>query len=267
MLSPLSHKDALKQEQQKIAAELLRKRLKAELRPDISTDGLHQIQLNDVLLNSDHGSFGSEVIDLARNKRGEMPSQGIRRVSTKWDKENPFSSLRSTMTKTEEELETRGHQGFQRSHDGSFGADENDKPGKGTIGVALARAPLSRTRWPKSFSSSWLHADTHAHPYRYHQPLRTSWAGRSASAPLVGRSLRVVLVPESLGGSIESSSDDSMPVVVARAECELAHPRPSRSSETKMMKVLVTDGENQISQESEGVGSLASMASYHTARQ
>lgn len=275
--TPKSRKAAWKEEQQKAAAESLRKRLKAELRPDLSTDGLHQIQLSKVPEAHREGSESKET-DLWTTKVSEMPSLGIQRVSTKWDSTNPFRPMRSSGTKTEDDFEATGHKEFRDSQDGSV--EKDDDHGKVDAEnfrcVALASVPESCRGWRGSVSASWLQADSHSHPYRHQQSSQKFRDSMSTSAPLILTCAQVGDILGSLRNSSGSSSstDASTPVVVASAECELAHPRPSRSSETKMMKVLVEDKVSsedvrrkqghQISQESE---SMASLASYHTARQ
>lgn len=290
--TPKSRKAVWKEEQQKAAAESLRKRLKAELRPDLSTDGLHQIQLNTVP-DAHHEGSESKENELSTTKVSDMPSLGIRRVSTKWDSANPFRPLRSSGTKTEDDFEATGHRQFRDSQDGSA---EKDDPSKLDVDsfkyIALASVPKSCRGRRGSVSASWLQANSHSHPYRHQQSLHKFREIMSASAPLIRTGAQVGNIlgakNSSNGSSSSSSSNDaSTPVVVARAECELAHPRPSRSSETKMMKVLVAEKSaeqvaekvaeraaksegvrrqrgHQISQESE---SMASLASYHTARQ
>ncbi|KAF3760966.1 hypothetical protein M406DRAFT_358417 [Cryphonectria parasitica EP155] len=77
--------------------------------------------------------------------------------------------------------------------------------------------------------------------------------------------------PSSPSGSLaQGRSDDAhVPMVVARSECELSHPRPSRSSSAKLLRVL-GDNEEAISdghRHWRGQSSPGSTASFHTARQ
>lgn len=290
LFTPKSRKEVLKEEQLKAAAESLRKDLKAKLRPDLSTDGLHQIQLNGVL-DVHREVLGSKEDEPSQIKKLHMPSHGIRRVSTKWDNINPFNrplpSVGSNMpsqgirrvsttwdstnpfvepawvsgTKTWNGIEKFTHEAFRPSHDGSVEEDDQHR--------------MDTERFRGSVSASWLQADSYSHPAHFQQSVHEFRKSMSASAPLIRAGTQVGDVPGGrLQGSSGSGSEMSTLVVVARAECELAHPIPSRSTEARLMKVLVTEKAeknqvverrgNQISHESE---SMASVGSYHTARQ
>lgn len=227
---------------------------------------------HEVSAPGDNGLSGRKV-----RKVGEMPSTGIRRVSTKWESENPFKLLRSLGMKTEDEFETISQKDFQESQDESAEKPDEDSTGGETLIRTVAPMSLSDPRrgWRSSASAWWIHSDSHSHPYRHQdQSLQALRESMCASAPLARMGIQAGEISESSKRTSGSSSDVSVPVVVARAECELSHPIPSRSSETKMLRVLVTEKDKKseepreqgkhLSQESESMGSLTS---FHTARQ
>lgn len=255
----------MREEQQKAAAESLRKRLKAELRPDLSTDGLHQIQLTQRGAGDSAGQ--NEVLNENQsndNIADQMPSLGIRRVSTKWDHYNPFHPLKSSGTKSSDETEATGHGRPRCSQDGNVEREEGGHADMQTFAsVALASVPESRRYWRASISAPWQHSDLQ--PYPYQKLARILPFSMSANINVPGWD-----PSESSNSNTDSSIECfNMPVVIASVECELAHPRPSRSSETRLLKVLVKgkeeaqdDGSRRKSQISQG-----SASSFHTARQ
>lgn len=217
--------------QQKIAAESLRKRLKAQLRPDLSPDGLHQIQLAQRDLTGRHRVVRGK--DRSTKGVGEMPSPGVRRVSTKWNDKNPFRPFVFPEGQHEDSKQAGQH--------------SPTMPDKANI------------------SEPW---NAHSHPYRHSVPSLAPTVSESQE----GNGSRSTTTTNSWNYGNEFCS---MPiVVVANADCELSHPRPSRSSEKHLMKALVKEKGHEdeggqvaadATQRKERV-SQSSTASFHTAR-
>lgn len=119
--------------------------------------------------------------------------------------------------------------------------------------VALARisSSLDMPGHPSS-ASRYLELTEIPGPHKTHSSDRT----KSTSA-------------EGKDGSDLSGSSNF--VVVAQAECELTHPRPSRSSDKKMIKVLckcgreTAEGQDDSSRDSLVSVSEGSTSSFHTA--
>lgn len=171
---------------------------------------------------------------------------------------------------------------LRQAHDGS--ADSGDA-GEADVD-SFTRVALASTSAPKTDSETRPPPDNNKF-----QPFSTI----HSSASLLTHSANMNLQHhhyfhqpwDSAGTSSKSPSDcASLPVVViARAECELAHPRPSRSSESRMLKVLVKgrghaaapaaeqSGEEEGSRsprrrrQQRSRASKESTASFHTAQQ
>lgn len=255
----------MREEQQKAAAETLRRRLKAELRPDLSTDGLHQMQLTQREAEDSTARDRPNAEKKSKDKiAGQMPSMGIRRVSTKWDHYNPFHPLKSSGTKSNDELEAMGHKRPHCNQDGSAEHKEVGHEDRQTfVSVALASLPGSRRDWRASISAPWQHSNIQPYPCR--KPAQDLRLGMSANIDPPGWD------PLDNSDSDNGSSVECfhVPVVVASADCELAHPRPSRSSETRLLKVLVK-GKGKPQDEDDRRKrqiSQGSTSSFYTARQ
>lgn len=188
-----------------------------------------------------------------------MPSLGIRKVSTKWDHENPFRLSSSLGTELHEEPKGTSHKRPRNSQDGSAEPAHDEEENFATFAnVALATALGSEQSCRSDISAPSLDVDDRSHLYQ-----------KSAQPLLVRKDVDF----KAAAVSAQRAEASWGPVVVARAECELAHPRPSRSSETRLLRVLVTEQEegkqeaacrkSQKSQE----GSQESASSFHTARQ
>lgn len=191
-----------------------------------------------------------------------MPSMGIRKVSLQWEGSNPFQVFPPANTNTEIGMtpEKYIHILPHQTHDGSAKAGDNG----GDDMVGFAHVALADTSAPKTEGGG----------------IPTSCDKSSASAacirgvPSYSASMSLQ-ASDPVGSSSTSPSDGaSLPVVVARAECELAHPRPSRSSESRMLKVLVKGkgdadergDENENSPQRQGHISQESSTSFHTAQ-
>ncbi|ROV89692.1 hypothetical protein VSDG_08113 [Cytospora chrysosperma] len=205
------------EQRQQLAADSLRRRLKADLRPDLPADGLHQVQMakynHDDLQRSplsrpEHYTFGKGAEDI--------PTPGIQRASGKYNNQNPFT----------------GHKyPYDSQGDERAGPEVGDEFSE----VALAFVPGNQRVYTNSGS------------------------GPTVTGPASN--------PTEESGGI--SGNDGLPVVVANAECELEHPRPSRRSERERIKALCK-GEGEDSEDLQGRRrrsevSGGSSASYHTA--
>lgn len=225
-----SREAARRQQKQQLAANSLRKRLKAELQPDMSAEGHHRTQM------AQHSHNNAPRGGSGKSSRGKsldnVPTSGIQRVPMKWNNENPFQASGGRITKRSNGFEAITE--YKVPHfsleDSSAGPDGSDDFAK----VALANVPVTRS----------------IHPNRGSGPRPSK---ESTSTGVVHTESATNGSKDESGGS---SGYDGLPVVVANAECELEHPRPSRSSERERIKVLCGEGVE---------GSGGSSASYHTA--
>lgn len=257
---------ALKEEQ--AAADVLRKRLKAVLRPDLSSDGLHQIEM---MQYHEEEMRPASVTGWQKNSREKavkhLPSMGIRKVSSQWDDENPFQVSTTTAigSKAGAVAERDIHSIPRHMHE-----DSAEQGGTGSfVDVALASTSASNTechtRHPPSSAKSQPVSAVHSSGSVPSHSANKSSLAFDSTRPSMSRS------PSSDNGA------SSLPIVVARAECELAHPRPSRSSESRMLKVLVKGKEGNVEQQGgegtshtrrqQSVPSQESATSFHTAQQ
>lgn len=241
--TPTNPKQSKSDKRQVSAADSLRKRLESELRPDASTNGPREIQ-GDELTDGKHDS----LTESSGHWETENPSiEGTRRKTTLWDVENPFdvpkAKDRSKSEATGGQLKTNGERYSGHTH-----TESND-----FSKVALARVASSRDVPPqKSLASRYPEVTEMPEPHRTQSSNRTN----STST-------------QSKDGSDHRGSSNI--VVVANAECELTHPRPSRSSDKTMIKVLCKCG-REMGEEQDGGGrdsfvsvSDGSSASFHTA--
>lgn len=275
--SPEDQTTALKEEE--AATEALRKRLKAGLRPDFSSDGLHQIEMMQCLEKEMTPATGpNRQNDSSEKAVKRMPSMGIRKVSSQWDHYNPFqvSVAVETGSKLEAMMSTDMYKVPRQTHDSSLDQGDDD----GTDISSLTQVALANTSGPNA-----EHKRSPPPSYNY----QSSPAVRS-SINIPNHSAKMSLSGLDSAGpspldSHSCSSDgatNSPPLVVARAQCELAHPRPSRSSESRMLKVLVKgkegDQDNDVEEQDEDEEedslprrhshtSQESVSSFHTAQQ
>lgn len=241
--STKSKKQPQSETRQKLAADSLRKRLESELRSGASANGHRDIQ-------GDQPADGEQrrdpLTESQSHRQDEQPSiVDFRRKTTLWDIENPFdvpkTQNRRKSDATGGRLNATGDQSYGRTESNDFSS------------VALARVPSS-------------HGATHqrASASRY---LQVTQVPQSQKTLCSNRK-------DSASGQAEDDSDQSGSsgfVVVANAECELTHPRPSRSSDKKMIKVLCKCGRETVEEQDNGGReslvsvSQGSSASYHTA--
>lgn len=240
------------------AAEGLQIRPKAGLRPGFSSDGLHQVkrmQRHGEEMTPTSMVSGPKDGSSAQRVTQQMPSMGIRKVTCEWDHANPFPASYNiavmdskTAPVASRDFATSGPR--PTPHDGSaeHGDDESDTNSFVRVALASTSASTSNDQYQGRLLSGGG---------KTHQP-----------SPAVDARVSGVLP----GGYFsEALYADRLPMmVVARAECELAHPRPSRSSESRMLRVLVKgklEGGNAIDLEGEAQSSWGSAASFYTAQQ
>lgn len=273
MLLDKSWNQILREAQKTAAAESLQIRLKSDLRPDFSTDGLHQIQMVEPNSNGQHPQRNPATIEKKR-KEGlaeQMPSVGIRKVSNKWGNENPFDTSKPlNITPNDQPSALNSTKSFD-SQKKSLGGQAHPTEDMETFAsVALNKIPEPRRVLRGSKSATRPNGDLPSHPYG--KPLQ-AWPYTMGSYFHNKRSSTVQAFFS--GGSKQSSGDGSSelsdePVVVARAECTLAHPRPWRLSETKMLEDLVAgqmgSRRQEIRQKSR-TSSQSQTSSFHTARE
>lgn len=241
--TPTNPKQSKSDKRQISAADSLRKRLESELRPDASTNGPREIQ-GDELADGKHDSLTESS---GHWKTGNPSIEGTRRKTTLWDVENPFdvpkAKDRSKSEATGGRPNTNGERcsGHTRAESNNFSK------------VALAHISSSRDV-PRQKSLASRYPEVTEIP----EPHRTQSSNRTNSTSTQRKD-----------GSDDSGSSNF--VVVANAECELTHPRPSRSSDKTMIKVLCKCG-RETGEEQGGGGrascvsvSDGSSASFHTA--
>lgn len=221
------------------AADSLRKRLESELRPGASTNGPREIQADELAgSKQQHDSLTGP----SGHRKTEKPSiEGTRRKTTLWDIENPFD-----VPKAKERSKSEATGGRLKINGGHTESNNLSK-------VALARNSSIRDVPQQKSSASWYPEIT-----EMPEPQETQSGNRT----------------NSISAQVEDGSDRSGSrsfVVVANAECEMTHPRPSRSSDKKMIKVLCKCG-RETGEEQHGGGrdsfvsvSDGSSASFHTA--
>lgn len=223
------------------AANSLRKRLESELRPEASTNGPREIQ-GDELTDGKHDSLTESS---GHWKTGNPSLEGTWRKTTLWDIENPFdvpkAKDRSKSEAAGGRLKTNGERYSGHTERNDFSK------------VALAHTSSSQDV-PRQKSSAAQHHELSEMP----EPHKTQGSNRTNSTST-----------QTKDGSDHSGSSNLL--VVANAECELTHPRPSRSSDTTMIKVLCKCG-RETGEEQDGGGrdsfvsvSDGSSASFHTA--
>lgn len=270
-----SRKAGTTREEQIATVESLRKRLEAELRPDPSNDSLHQTQLdqNDV----EHPIHCDAVNPAGKRTDEKLSSLAIRKPSTKRNQHNIFGSLESSAFKSDGKPKAVGQRLPRDGQNGSTEKEDSEQENlQHLTSVALASVSDTRKSWRAGMRAGnrapWQHADPHA--YTYQIPAQTLLASMSApinAARVSSRSSAKFGSSDggSGGGSGSGSECSNLPVVVARAVCEMEHPRPSRSSEARLLKVLVADKEEGLDDSASGKrqGSQDSETSFHTARE
>ncbi|KUI56630.1 hypothetical protein VP1G_10828 [Cytospora mali] len=176
----------------------------------------------------------------------ELPTSGIQRVSRRWNNEDPSKTSRGRMTG---ELDDYEYTCSKTSNDcqgvESAGPSRRDDFSE----VALASVPETQTGYPNRDLDYTV----------YHDSTKTE----------VSNSGGTINSPENNGNG---NGVDGLPVVVANAECELKHPRPSRRSEGERIKALCKeeaedneDNEDHQGRRRKSAISGRSSASYHTA--
>lgn len=225
------------------AADSLRQRLESELRPDASANGTVEAHAEEPVGGKQRHVAATRPQCQQENEKPFIAD--TRRKSTLWNIENPFDIPKAKDRSKSEAIGGR----LKTSGDRCSGHTETNNFSK----VALARMSSSRATPRQKSSAPPFHELTGMAQLR-----ETQSNGRTSSTSGQWKD-----------GSGQIVSSDF--VVVANAECELTHPRPSRSSERKMIKVLCECGreageERQNGgQDSTGSGSEGSTASFHTA--
>lgn len=269
---PSSEDQTAALEEEQAAAEVLRKHLKAVLRPDFSSDGLHQIEMMQCgEEESRPASVESRRTNSCEKMVKRMPSMGIRKVSSQWDSENPFQV---SPTGSEAGLvglaESDTHHIVSRHvHDGSAEQEDDEADTGSFIHVALASTSAPSAEYQTRLASSTIKS----HPV---SAMHSSCSVHNRSATLSSLASDSTR-PSTNKRPISNHGGSGPPLVVARAACELAHPRPSRSSESRMLRVLCKEKEGSAEQQRAGqalrtgrqhsVPSQESTTSFHTAQQ
>ncbi|KAJ0120189.1 hypothetical protein J7T55_001045 [Diaporthe amygdali] len=230
--TPTGQKKNMGEQRQKAAAESLRKRLESELRTSTSINGHQDIQAGQRASGKQQGK-PLPGVQSCQNDTGQN-STSINHPKVKlWDIENPFK--------------------VSKTKDNSDGGDFDNRGSDDFRSVALARVPCKQSTLHHTSSAS-----------RHRQPTPTSGSYKMGNG---------TPNEDSSEKSKEETdhSDKSDFVVVANAECELTHPRPSRSSDKKMIKVLCKCGREPGEDEEDGgreslvSASEGSTSSFHTA--
>lgn len=197
-------------------------------------------------------------------------------MSSKEELASPLSPQNNSEATKDEGSEAAGYKAQQDIQEaGADQEDDGEDDMTNSASAVLASQPGSGSDWRPSISASREDADAHYYSCRTSlQTLNYS----SASEKMTGMSDPVREASEGDPGSCSGDSEAST-VVVARAECKLAHPRPSQSSEKRLLQVLVKeekegDGGEQSEEQSEerrrrtSDGSQASTSkNFRTARQ
>lgn len=269
-LSPNSQPASIREDQKKTAADSLGKYVKAELRPDHSVDGFHQIEMAQYHKGNDSRRTMS-MTRIRPNKKGgdEMPSVAFRRISSKWNSTNPFGQTITCL-----ELESRDITDERRHIKKMVPSYESRQVGSVQHGsyvpepadlytfadVALATAPEAGKGWlaslpapPRKYAEKTRQPTPLQKPQPVFYPKSSSSSNNNnnnsnnntlknmASEPIGAAQIRYRASEMSSRWNQGTDGQQSLglPVLVASAECELAHPRPSRSSETRLLRVLV----------------------------
>lgn len=262
-------------EEQAAAAESLRRRFEAELRPALLNDSLHKVL---VTQSNFEGSLGRHARDPDKKQADQrVSSPAIRQVSNQRTQTNAFGSLGSSAVKLDEELKAnsqrlpRADQGARTEQENS---EQNAPPGFTSVDLASVQDIYKnwRTGMTTGTRAPWQHVDSLAYPdQKSAQTLRSSMSAPVNVARTSSRAFdRLRSLNRSSGHSSGSSSESfNSPVVVARAVCELEHPRPSRWSETRLLQGRVQNNEHSPAESAGGKsqGSQDSETSFHTARQ
>lgn len=241
--NPRSQKQSQYETRQRSAAESLRKRLKSELRSGASANDRRETQ-------ADQLADGKEKHDpvVGSQSQGNNDQTLIvntRRKTTLWAIENPFDVPVAKDRSKSEATGGRLNKGVHR-YSGHTESDDFSK-------VALARVSSTRDV-PHQTSSASRYLQLTETP----RPRKEKSSDRTSSNSGQARD-----------GSGQSGGSEF--VVVANAECELTHPRPSRSSDKEMIKVLCKCGRRTAEEKDNGGrDSLVSVserssASFHTA--
>ncbi|KUI74086.1 hypothetical protein VM1G_11943 [Cytospora mali] len=233
------------QQKQELAADSLRKRLKAELRPHMSMEHLQQIQIAQRSHDEAQRCFFSRSGNTYEGTGAEeLPTSGIQRVSRRrWDNKTPSKISRGWVTEVINDYEYTFSKNSNDSQEvESAGPSRRDDLSE----VALASVPGTQTVYPNRNLDYTDHHDS--------------------TSTEVANSGGATNSPEENGNR---NGVNGLPVVVANAECELKHPRPSRRSEGERIKALCKEeaenNEDHQGRRRKSAISGRSSASYHTA--
>lgn len=206
------------------------KAVQREKRQTLAADSLRERLESELRFAGLPDTNGHQDIQAACN--GNHPSIYARRKTTLWDIENPFDVPKA---KDRSKSEATGRE---------LGKKGDRRPG--------------HTK-SHDFSVGQVVSSQKTTPSRYMQPIEQPKMGSESPA---WNSSGPVTETE------DSGSSDFM--VVANAQCELTHPRPSRSSDQTMIKVLCKSGPETLEKGSSGRPSTDSVSqgstsSFHTA--
>lgn len=241
--TPRGQKQSQNETRQKSAAESLRKRLEFELRSDASANDRRETQADQLAYKKERHDpvVGSQ----SQENNDQILIVNPRRKTTLWAIENPFDVPVAKDRSKSEATGGRLNKGVHR-YSGHTESDDFSK-------VALARVSSTRDV-PHQTSSASRYLQLTEPP----QPRKEQSSDRTSSSS-----------GQAKDGSGQTGSSEF--VVVANAECELTHPRPSRSSDKKMINVLCKCGRETGEEQDNGARdalvsvSKGSSASFHTA--
>ncbi|KAK2615812.1 hypothetical protein N8I77_002538 [Diaporthe amygdali] len=230
--TPTGQKKNMGEQRQKAAAESLRKRLESELRIGTSINGHQEIQVGQQASGKQRDK-PLPGVQSYQNDTGQNSTPTNHPEGRLWDMENPFEASKTKDNSDGGCFDNRGSDDFRS--------------------VALARVPCKQQTLNHTSSA-----------FRYRQPTTTSGSYNMGNGTPTENSSE-----NSKEETDHSGSSDF--VVIANAECELTHPRPSRSSDKKMIKVLCKCGREPGEDEEDGgreslvSASEGSTSSFHTA--
>lgn len=265
--------EILTEAQNKAAAESLQIRLKADLRPGFVTNDLRQIRM--VEPDSDNQPSQHDLATIEKKRREtvkeRMPSLGIRKISNMWGDENVFNMSESSKARPNDQSSAVSPIDSLDSQDSGSGRQDDAPEDMETFSsVATIRIPEPRGRLTTRKSAPWPNEGPHHHPHG--KPFQTIHRRMSScfrnKRPSTAQAVVSTSSRQSGGDGRGEPSDE--PVVVARAECALAHPRPWRLSETRMLEDLVagqTGARRQEARQRSRTSSQSEALSFHTARE
>lgn len=204
------------------------------------------------------------------NNIKQIPSLGIQRVSTKWD-QNPFRLPSHPGTNLQEESKVTCHKYPRNSQDRSTEQEYDEQEDFRTFAsVAFAGFLETEKSWTARSSAPWHGADDRLQSYPESLQVEYSSFFKTPDLNLSALSVQRAEAPRASKKDADGGNSYlNEQVVVARVECELVHPRPSRSMETRRLKAMVTEQEEGKHQafRRKSQASHDSISSFHTARQ